>query len=79
MNVLRIAQLVQKAGLSRQTIYRRLNDDPYFPKPFSIGSNSVAWDETEVDRWLESRKEASRCTQSSIDEVIGAGLKGDSL
>lgn len=79
MNVLRIAQLVQKAGLSRQTIYRRLNNDPHFPKHFSIGSNSVAWDEAEVDRWLESRKQASRGTQSRIDEVIGAGLKGDRL
>lgn len=49
-------------GKSRATIDRWANNPRYahlgFPKPFRI-SGSTVWDEADVDRWLESRKNAS--------------------
>lgn len=56
MNTIRIRHLIKKCGLSRQTIYRRLQSDPSFPKSFSLGGSCVGWDEAEVDKWLESCK-----------------------
>lgn len=58
--ILRIDQVKVKIGLSRSTIYSRLNPnsrhyDPLFPKPIHLGIKAVAWIEAEIDAWLQSR------------------------
>lgn len=40
---------------SRVTIWRWVRDG-IFPKPRQIGPNSIAWLESELDEWVESRK-----------------------
>ena len=60
MRAIRIGEVSRKSGQSVPTIYRRLQDDPTFPKSFAIGPNIVAWDEAELDAWLEARKAAAR-------------------
>ena len=61
---LRIKQLRAITNLSSATIWRLCKQDPDFPKPFSIGPNSTAWDEQEVSIWLESCK-ANRRARSA--------------
>lgn len=51
--------------LSRSTIYSKIDPkskhfDPAFPKPITLGSNSIAWVEAEISAWIESRITASR-------------------
>ena len=53
---LRLKELRALTNLSPATIWRRSKQDPTFPKPFSIGPNSTAWDEQEVMTWLENCK-----------------------
>ena len=62
--VLRLKQLLAITNLSPATIWRRVKVDSNFPKPFSIGPNSTAWDEQEVSIWLESCK-ANRRARSA--------------
>ena len=55
--VLRISELILRTGLSRSTIYSKLDPgsaafDPTFPKQIKLGSRAVAWMEDEVDAWL---------------------------
>jgi len=55
--VLRISELILRTGLSRSTIYSKLDPgsaafDPTFPKQIKLGSRAVAWLEDEVDAWL---------------------------
>lgn len=59
MNVLRLRHVITKVGLSRASIYRRLQQDPTFPRSFSLGGKAMAFDEAEIDSWLEERKAAS--------------------
>lgn len=47
-------ELEQKLKKVRQTI-RRWELEGDFPKRRRIGKNSVAWLESEVDAWIESR------------------------
>lgn len=68
-NVIRLKQLSVKVGLSRSTIYDRLNRkssryDATFPKPFKLGSFAVGWLEEDVNAWVR------QCVMS--DSVTGS-------
>jgi prophage regulatory protein len=65
MQILRMKDLQKKTGLSRTTIYERIDAkskryDPAFPKPVSLGLAAVGWVEAEVDDWLAARVRESR-------------------
>ena len=56
---LRRPEVTARTGLSRSTIYVRL-DQGCFPRPVSLGSRAVGWIEGEVDEWMRERIEESR-------------------
>lgn len=66
LRVLRLKQLQGRIGLSRSTIYDRLNTsspryDENFPKPFRLGGVAVGWLESEVESWIcEKHTEMSK-------------------
>jgi prophage regulatory protein len=43
-----------KTGMSVAELYRRMGDGK-FPKPVKTGVRSVAWVESEVDGWIQTR------------------------
>lgn len=56
--MLRIKELTARVGLSRSSIYSKLDPgsaafDPTFPKQIKLGSRAVAWLEDEVEAWLD--------------------------
>ena len=56
---LRLPEVLARTGLSRSTIYVRL-EQGRFPRPVSLGSRAVGWIEAEVDDWMRERIERSR-------------------
>lgn len=55
--LLRRKQVEQAIGLSRSTIYARLDKrsphyDPDFPKPIKLGATSIAFVESEVQEYI---------------------------
>ena len=56
---LRLPEVLARTGLSRSTIYVRL-DQGRFPQPVSLGARAVGWIEAEVDEWMRERIAASR-------------------
>ena len=56
---LRLPEVQDRTGLSRSTIYVRLNQGR-FPRPVSLGSRAVGWIEEEVEEWIRERIETSR-------------------
>jgi prophage regulatory protein len=54
MKFLRIRQVMQVTGLSRMTIYR-LELAGKFPKRRQLSQNSVAWLESDIAAWGDSR------------------------
>lgn len=56
MNAIRIKRLSKKLDIAPSSIYYLIHDDPTFPKQFRVGRQRVAWDEAEVDRWLDQQK-----------------------
>jgi len=63
--LLRRKQVEQSLGISRSTIYARLDPksrhyDPDFPKPIRLGATSIAWIEAEVQGYIAHRIADSR-------------------
>ena len=66
--ILRRRQVEARTGLSRSTIYARMNQcgkrpqeyDPTFPRQISVGKRAVGWIEAEVDKWIASQIQKSR-------------------
>ena len=69
---IRIKVVGDITSLSKPTIWRRVKTDPTFPKPFSIGPNSTAWDEGEVIAWLEDRK-----SERPVNDVEAESVSSD--
>lgn len=63
--IIRRRHLEARLGLSRSTIYDKINPkspryDASFPKPIRLGGAAVGWLAHEVDAWLNRQIEASR-------------------
>ena len=52
--LIRLKSVMDKTGKCRSSIYADMAKDK-FPKKIRMGSRSVAWDEGEIDQWIEDR------------------------
>lgn len=57
---IRLPRVCEITASSKATTWRRVQQDPSFPKPFSLSPGVTVWDESEILAWLESKKTASR-------------------
>ena len=56
LSILRRKQVEERTGLSRSTIYLRIQEGT-FPRPVNLGARAVGWLENEIEAWLASRLE----------------------
>ena len=54
MRFIRLQEVMDKTGLSKSTIYSKIKEGE-FPMSIPIGSRAVAWDESDVEKWLGLR------------------------
>lgn len=52
--ILRLAEVRQRTGLGRSTIYR-LVEAGDFPQQIRLSRHSVGWLQDEIERWIEQR------------------------
>ena len=55
MRVLRLADVMEKTGRARSTIYKYV-DLGRFPRPISLGGKSVGWIDSEIHEWLQEKQ-----------------------
>ena len=60
--IIRLPETINRTGKKRSTIYDTLNPksrryDATFPKPVKLGARSIGFYESEVQAWIESRRE----------------------
>ena len=55
MRVLRLAEVREKTGLARSTIYKYV-DIGIFPRPIYLGGSAVGWIDSEVHKWLQEKQ-----------------------
>ncbi|MBX3562703.1 MAG: AlpA family phage regulatory protein [Sphingomonas sp.] len=49
--ILRLAVVLERTGLSRSTLYRKVNSGT-FPRQLKISLRCAGWRESEVEEWL---------------------------
>ena len=54
--MLKIAEVQERTGLHRVTIYRRIAKGA-FPKPFHPGGRVSRWSEVELDDWIRTQRD----------------------
>jgi len=66
--ILRMTQVVAIAGLSRSTVYRLISDGR-FPRQRALSARAVGWLESELQAWLQARRDGEPVpppTQSAV-------------
>lgn len=58
--VLRLCDVINMLGISRSTVYEKLNPksrryDPTFPKGFKLSSSAVGWKASDIVSWIDQR------------------------
>lgn len=49
--IVRIRTVLARTGLSRSTLYRKMNDGS-FPRQVKIGAHSSGWRESAINNWI---------------------------
>ena len=49
--IIRMRTVLQRAGLSRSTIYRKMEDGTFPPK-VKLSENCCGWRESDLNRWI---------------------------
>jgi predicted DNA-binding transcriptional regulator AlpA len=57
MNLLKPEQVSVKLGISKSALPALRQRDKTFPAPIRVSARVIRWDEADIDKWLESRKE----------------------
>ena len=65
MGVIRLPKLIQILGISRSTVYLKINTrskyyDQNFPRPIKLGEKAVGWMLNDVFEYLERIKSLSK-------------------
>lgn len=74
--MLPLQEVIRRTGLSRSSIYNRLNPaspyyDPTFPRPVRLGStSSIRFVESELEAWLEQCVAVSR-SDHAVPKHVG--------
>jgi len=60
LKILRLRQVQDRIGLSRSTIYDRMDPnsprfDSTFPRPVKLGASAIGWFESGITDWLKER------------------------
>lgn len=76
LTMLRLKQVIERTGLSRSTIYGKLDPksaqyDPSFPARVSVGIGAVRWIDAEVNAWIEQCVSSSRAGSAGLLKKAG--------
>ena len=55
--LIRLRDLLAQLGISRSAVYRMM-DDGKFPRPLKLSAQTIAFKQSEIDAWVESRARA---------------------
>lgn len=56
--LLKIRDVIERTTCSRSAIYEKMKNGT-FPKQIKLGERAVAWNECDIDAWIEQQQRAS--------------------
>lgn len=61
MRILRLKEVIHLTGLSKSTIYARMQTGD-FPKAIPLGGGIVGWSDEAINGWIQAKIESSNRT-----------------
>jgi len=75
--ILRIRTVLERTGLSRSTIYRKMQDGT-FPSQVKLSEHCSGWRESEINRWIADparyREDGRNQINPSSESAASAGM-----
>jgi prophage regulatory protein len=76
--LIKLSRVIAKTTLTKPSIYRAIREKT-FPSPVKTGVRSSAWDEAQIDAWIERRiaesAEASIAGAEQIAKAAAASVR----
>jgi len=64
--IIRLPQVMEYTGLARSTIYKKISQRE-FPESISLGTKSVGWLESDIQKWIEGKIQSSEPESTSLN------------
>ena len=58
MNLLKSSEVAVRLGVSRAAFHALRSRVPTFPQPIRVSQKVFRWDEVDINKWLEAKKES---------------------
>ena len=68
--ILRIRTVLQRTGLSRSTLYRKIQDGS-FPRQVQISVHGAGWRESAINRWIADPAGYGRDLARALETIDG--------
>ena len=72
MVLLDTTQLSEKLGLSKGALHQLRRREASFPTPIKVSQKILRWDETDIERWLTTKKKESKHEYAEESESGGS-------
>jgi len=73
MNILRPSQFAKKLGISMPTLWRRVQQDPDFPRPIKLSIAITGFIESECETYLKLKVAQSLANPTKRPSSLAAG------
>ena len=78
VSFIRLPEVKQITGLSRSSIYLRIEEGT-FPRQIALGGRAVAWIDSEIRQWVSDRIAQSRPTGADSHHEIFRKMENQTL
>lgn len=54
MSFIKLKEVMHATGLGRSSIYKFM-EEGHFPQSISLGARAIAWQESDIQNWIQSK------------------------
>jgi predicted DNA-binding transcriptional regulator AlpA len=66
MNLLKPIDVSTKLGITKGALNQFRRRENSFPQPIAVSPKVFRWDEADIDRWLNAKKESKHGTRAGV-------------
>lgn len=67
MRLIRLKEVMNLTGLGRSSIYKLMKEGQ-FPLSISLGERAVAWQDCDINEWVQSKINSSNDSEMELDK-----------
>ena len=72
MVLLDATEVAEKLGRAKGALHQLRRREASFPTPIKVSQKILRWDETDIERWLTTKKKESKHEYAEESESVGS-------